>query len=676
MGAIFGIYDRTGRKVARCDLETMSASLQHRGADAAGVWHRGACGLGARLRFTTPESVFEQPPRTEDTAPFVIACDARLDNVEALTRLLDLPLGQVVDSRIIVEAYKKWGRGCVEHLLGDFAFALYDVVEDLFFCARDHFGVKPFYYVLSAERFGFASEPKALLVSGLVAPEIDESKTADYLLRNLHDKENTFYNHVLRLPPAHSLIVGRHTAEKQQYWRLTLLETQTPSTDQEYAERFRDIFTEAVRCRLRSAFPVGTFLSGGLDSSAVTLVAQRLLAQADAALPLPVFSAIFPDVPASDESRWIDIVLKENVLLEDRLDPHYFRADQVGALDVHEAILFHLDEPCAAVNLYHTWGMLDLARKAGVRVMLTGHDGDTVVSHGFAYLTELALAEKWDQLTEELSQAAEHLALYGNMRRALLRTYVQPCLGALWKELKIAQALRTLAALHRHFGLSRREMILNFLLPASIRQALQRLRRRGVSADVTEVNAAFRQSPVFRQRQAAVHAWAVLPCTVSEEHQRGLNAGIMTAAFEAMDKVSAAFGIECRHPFFDKRLVEFCLALPRDQKIKDGWTRLVLRNAMSGILPEAIQWRPGKSNLGHNFARSLLSNQALIDVILSEKNPCFEQYWDIETLKRTAQRYFIQPTEGDAITLFLAVGFATWCRSIIKSAPERYAMLR
>ncbi len=186
----------------------------------------------------------------------------------------------VTDAELILRAYKRWGERSPEHLLGDFAFAIRDAHRDVLFCARDHFGVKPFYYHHAPGRlFCFASEIKGLLALAEVPRRLNETRVADYLVPLLEDKVITFYEEIVRLPPAHRMTVSRDGVRIEEYWALDPTREIRMKSGEEYAEAFREIFTEAVHCRLRSAFPVGSMLSGGLDSSSIVCVARKLIAK-------------------------------------------------------------------------------------------------------------------------------------------------------------------------------------------------------------------------------------------------------------------------------------------------------------------------------------------------------------------------------------------------------------
>jgi asparagine synthase (glutamine-hydrolysing) len=657
MGALFGVYARGGDSAAQDRLDALGAEMAHRGEDVIGTWWGEGVGLGLRLAHTTPESLMEAPPRASGEAGrLVLVGDCRIDNRRELSAELGGRfLEPLADSDLVLAAYERWGVACVDHLVGDFAFVLYDAATDELFCVRDHFGVKPFCYSLAGGRFAFASEARALVASRLVAGDVDEARIADFLLRRLDDKEATFYRDVRRLPPAHAMLVGRGSVRTWRYWQPAIEGAGNELDDEAAQARFRALFEQAVECRVRSIHPVGSFLSGGLDSSAVTLVANRLLAAS--ALPLHAFSTVYPSVPRSDESAWMALAASRAEADGRPLRRHLFHGDEHGPLDVMEEMVRCLGAPSSAANLFQSWGMLGMARDAGVRIMLTGHDGDTVVSHGFAFLTELALAGQWEALDAEMQSIGTMLEPYGPVRAWLARRYVHPVPAWLWNHGQPLRALRALLAIHRRHGGSRRAMLAGF-------KGLGWLANRGAGDAEAKrwsemaVAAEFSRSDVFRER-ADVPPASMAP-SAAADHLEGVDAALVTVAFEEFDLVSCAFGIESRHPFFDKRLVEFCLSLPVRHKIREGWTRVVLRQAMHGVLPEEIRLRVDKSNLEHNFALSLRPDSPQLDqalALLSASSGC---YWDAARLNQVAARYHGAPAARDALLLFLASGFGRW----------------
>ncbi len=417
MSAIFGIQHFDGRPVEHLGLERMGRALAHRGPDGSGIWCDGAVGLGHRMLRTTPESLSERLPFTDPSGHFVITGDARLDNRDELIAALG-PSAQVSaqsgDTELILAAYRHWGERCPQKLLGDFAFAIWDRKKQSLFCARDHFGVRPFYYYFSPHRtFMFASEVKSLLSLPEVPRELNEVRVGDHLADVFADSECTFYRDILRLPPAHYLTVNSEGVRTNCYWALDPSRELQLRSDDEYAEGFRQLFTEAVRSRLRSASPVGSMLSGGLDSSSITCVARGLLANEEQRLK--TFSTVFDKVPRCDEREYINAVLEM-----EGIDSNFIHGDQDGPFREIDRIHWHEDQAFYAPNFAMVWNIYKTVRESGVRVLLDGHDGDSVVSHGYKYLDELAIAGRWLTFTREARGLSKH---YGDSPANLLRAY-------------------------------------------------------------------------------------------------------------------------------------------------------------------------------------------------------------------------------------------------------------
>jgi asparagine synthase (glutamine-hydrolysing) len=635
VSAIVGLYNCDGKPVDKVDLSRMLDSLAHRGSDGAGVWSDGSVGLGHRMLWTTPESLHEKQPLFSQRGDIVLTADARIDNRDELIAALGLigvAPGSITDSQLILAAYEKWDERCLEKFLGDFAFAIWDSRKKIVFCARDHFGVKPFYYCfLSGKFFIFASEIKALLSHAEVPRKLNEVRVGEYLASIFDDKTITFYAGILRLPPAHSLTVSPAGMQLQQYWSLDPSRELQLRSDDAYAEAFRELFMEAVRCRLRTAFPVGSMLSGGMDSSSITCVARQLLAR-DGGRRLLTFSAIFDEVIQCDERSFINAVLAQN-----SVEPHYVHGDRLSPLADLDHVLWHQDEAFYAPNLFLTWNLCGAAKEQGVRTLLDGFDGDTTVSHGEGYLNELAYAGQWFTLAAEI--------------RAYARTFNLSSRRLLW-------------SYAWHYGIDpmiSRSQALKLAL-----RIWRILRRRRESANRPAWSANL--NPVFvrcidlaERRKALQQAGPSPPRTERENHYRKLTWGVMPFTLEVLERAAAAFGIEPRFPFWDKRLVEFCLALPPRQKVHAGWTRVVLRRALADILPVEVQWRGSKSNLGPNFEHGLLAyeRQRLEEVILKDSGT-IEKYVNIDSLREAYRRFASGGGGEDALTIWKAVSLALW----------------
>ncbi len=640
MSGIVGIHYFDERPVDRENLTKMVDILAHRGPDGADIWVDGCVGLGHRMLWTTPESLIEKLPLVNQRGDLVITADARIDNRDELIAALQInnrPADKITDSELILAAYGKWGEDCPKHLLGDFAFAIWDRRKQMLFCARDHFGVKPFYYYSANNTFVFGSEIKAIFCLPEVPREINEVKVAEYLSIETDDKSITFYNDILRLPPACKMIVKSKTVELQSYWSLDFTRELRLSSDEEYADTFRKIFTEAVRCRLRSAFPIGSMLSGGLDSSSITCVARKFIAEKEEKNKLHTFSAVFDKVTECDER-----VFQDAVLAQGNIEPHHFHADGFSPLTDFEQVLWHQDEAYSAGNLYLNWNLYKPARKNGVRVILDGFDGDSTVSHGLGYLTELASKEQWFQLAIHIRNYCTRIG--------------KPWQEDLWSWIwvyKINPIICKSRILTKAWRKSQKLFQKNQLQKPAWRRLIN-------SEFVKQINL------IERLRNQPNP-----PTTERETQYRCLMEAGMVRTLENLDRTAKAYGIELRFPFWDKRLIEFCLSLPPEQKISKGWTRMVMRRAMKDILPQKVQWRVGKSNMHPGFERGLLEFERLrLEQIILHNPKVIEKYVNIAALQQAYHRYLSkQATVEEVNSIWKAFSLALWLEH--KNLPKQ-----
>jgi asparagine synthase (glutamine-hydrolysing) len=526
-------------------------------------------------------------------------------------------------------AYDKWGEDCVEHFLGDFAFAIWDPRSRKLFCARDHMGVKPFYYAFMPGRlFVFATEIKAVLSVPGIAHTVNERCVADAYVHLINDPASTYYSQVSRLPAAHSLTLTRALSMRR-YWRLNPERELRLNSDQEYAEGFRNLFSQAVRCRMRSSHPIGSMLSGGLDSSAVSCVARDWL-KAQGKPKLHTFSAVFDEISQCDERPYIQTVLDQG-----HCESNFMVLDRVSPLSDAASVIWHLDEPFWAANLYLNWNAYRRAEEVGVRVVLDGFDGDTTVSHGYGRLGELAASRRWWELATELRSGSKNLGVDS------------------WLDCWFNWFCKFHPAAHR----ARRTW----------RGAKRRLNRLGSSKtpaldriDVLNPDLARRLGlQEIAQKPAARYK------NERDRHFQWLEREIMTKLVELLDHTSAAFNVEVRLPFMDVRLIEYCLSLPSDQKLRGGLTRRVMRNGLAGVLPDKIQQRNGKSLLGASFENGLLKFERdnLEKIILHEADR-LAVFVNLDRVKECLARFRRGAlNEIDATVIFTTANLAQWLRS-------------
>jgi asparagine synthase (glutamine-hydrolysing) len=269
MSGICGLFNLDDRPVSEPELAAMTAMLKKRGPDATRLWHNGPIGMGHTLLATTPELLFERQPYEHTETGYVITADVRLDNREELIAALTpgREPGSIGDAELILTAYLNWGEACLDRLLGDFAFALWDPRIKKLFCARDHSGMRQLYYhYTQAKRFVFATDARAILVLPQVPYRINEGRVADFLVGELEwiDYTSTFFEEVFRLPPGHKATISPAGLSVSEYWRPAPVPDFESWTDREYKEGFLEVFTQAVDARLRvPAGAVGSMLSGG-----------------------------------------------------------------------------------------------------------------------------------------------------------------------------------------------------------------------------------------------------------------------------------------------------------------------------------------------------------------------------------------------------------------------------
>ena len=664
MSALAGIRHLDGRPGVAKAIARMLEPVAHRGPHGSGTWRDGEVALGHRLLLTTPESRLERLPLANRAGDVILTADARLDNREEVHAALGgSHAPQATDAELILAAYERWGDAFCERLVGDFAVAIWDARRGVFVCARDHMGVKPFYYHASRALFAFGSEIKQLLALRDVPRRLEETRVGDYLAGVMDEEVSTFYRDVSRLPAAHRLIAGREGVRLERYWALDPMREVRCASDAEYAEGFRTHFAEAVRCRLRAASPVGAMLSGGLDSSSIVCTARQLL---DGRSALHTFSAVFPDLPASDERQFID-----RVLAGGGVEPHFVTGEELRVFGDLAAMLHHEDEPFYTPNLFVVWALYASARRHGIGVMLDGVDGDSTVSHGTRYLTELAVAGRW----EEFASEAKALSVGKKVRpEHYLRTQGFPSVTARARAGDVRAVAAAARQIGRHFGLSRwgvlRDCVVRPLAVAPVARRWRSLRPRvanggppaGVAA-ASFMRPEFARRVNLADRHAAMwgHRYDLMR-TSREDHMRRLSGGLLRFVLEVLDRVAAAFSIEPRYPFCDKRLVEFCLGLPADQKLRRGWTRWVLRDAMAGILPHEIRWRPDKGDLSANFHRALARERGRLEAELFDGAGLLGHYIDMPAVRRALDDALVAGNNASAVAVWKVATLSAWLR--------------
>ena len=543
MNAICGAYLCDTRR--EDGLGAMLAALSDYGEDHA-QWREGAVGLGGCYTKAPDGNGAERARCLQHGAGVVVAADVRLDDRDALCDALDIPRADrspLTDAGLVRRAWLRWGPACPNHLLGDYAFAVWDANERTLFCARDHAGVRPLYYAATRNGVVFASAVEAVLAVPEVSDALDEATVAAYLTgTGWNSTTRTFFKEVRKLPPGHTLTVkgdppANHSPRIERYWRPEDAPTAPPASDDAYAEELLELMARAVADRLRGG-PVGTHLSGGLDSSSVAVLAARELRRQGRPPPpafswLPALGEATPTAAHAPEYSRIDAVCGQEDLQVFHRSPS---VDDMIAMLRRDGALpgvhVHLNEEpvqrCAA--------------EQGVRVLLSGWGGDEGVSYGGrGYHQQLLLGGRWLRL------AAECRATFRP-----LRSLAQTALSIVHPHLpgRLLQWKRGEAPRHRHWLID----------------------------------------PAFARRARPLPELPVRPISMRYAQAQGLRRGFLCQRIEGWAASGARHGIEYRYPLLDRRLLAFALSLPPEQFRHGQWARWLMRRATSAILPPEICW--------------------------------------------------------------------------------------
>lgn len=462
------------------------------------------------------------------------------------------------DTEVMLAAYAEWGRDCLARFNGMFAFVLLDRAKQRIFAARDRFGVKPLYYrVAPSGMLAFASEIKQFTALSDWAPRINGQIAYDFLNWGLSDHtEETFFRDVHQLRNGEALELNLHDLPQAiqgrrlpVYTWYRLAERQFSGSLATAAEQFCELLVDSVRLRLRADVAVGSCLSGGLDSSSIVCVLNALLQERGSANLQQTFSACAED-QRFDERGFVDAVVARTGAAA-----HYVYPTLDELWDVLDDITWHQDEPFGSTSIYAQWHVFRLAREHGVKVMLDGQGADEILGgyHGYfsPYFARLALDFRWRQL------------------------------------------LREIAAVRRIHGYSTAwalKQSLNALLPQWLLQPARRLAgKSSMESDLFDLTclSAAPSDPYLELN-------GTRPRAIRELSLSQLMRTSVQMLLHWEDRDSMIHSIESRVPFLDYRLVEFTLGLPDQYKICDGMTKRVLREAMTGILPESVRMRTDK----------------------------------------------------------------------------------
>ena len=614
MSALGGIFHRGGGRPDRDTLAALSHSLRRLGPDGETFSSAGPVGMVYRPFHTFAASRGWQDPLLGEGGE-LLAWDGRLDNGDELVAALGLGVSSEEDDpRLALESWRRWGIEGLGRLVGDFALALWDPAAHRLVLARDAFGNRPLYYVSARDRFVWATSLQALLERpGAGAPEVDDEWIAEFFTRPEPSAVSP-YRGIRTVMPGSALVVGQAGEALTNLWRFDPGLRIHLSGDGEYEERFRELFRQAVRTRLRAEGTVCAELSGGLDSSSIVCAADEILRMGEAeARELATISYVFDVARRSDERPFIRLVEEKT----GRPGFHLKEEDHPILTPLPDGAFLEYPTPEHAYSARHqrVW---EIQRRMGSRVLLSGFAGDQVA---WGNARPVDLADLARQL--RLARCLRHLIAWS---RASGRPYMQ----LLWQE-----TLQPL--LPRRWKTS--VGVLSKVIPEWVDPGFQR------EMNLADRLAGSRVIETFSQPSRRDHVLMLRRATVLASRGYFLAEGC----------------IDLRHPFLHRPLVEFLVAIPLEQGVRPGETRSLMRRALRGMLPSEIASRTTKAGPGSAIHRAIAREWPRIEALLKDSRAAERGYVDAGRLRHAFERVR-HGVSGDVLALINVLSLEGWLR--------------
>ncbi len=571
MSGIAGIFNRNGEPADTEILADMTDIVRYRGPDGIGSWVDGPLGFSQLLLSTTPESIDEHSPMLDDISGLCIIFDGRVDNREELSSALKshgLHCRTITDMELVLKSYELWGAACAEKILGDFAFAIWDRNKQQLFCARDIKGFRPFYYSVAAGHFIFGSEIRQLLLHDSVSRQVNVGMVAEYLSCEIKNFDETLYRDINRLPPAHYMLVDKNRIQLKQYWEPDLNRRIQYSRDSDYVEHYLEVFHRAVECRLRCSGKVGATMSGGLDSTSVVGMAQSIYVDRGSQASISTFSTTFPGRDC-DEAEAIQ-QMNEMWDLKSYIDP--FKIFD-HAPPWREQVRRSGEPPEGPLALLEE-RLVKPAHSQQVKVLMSGIGADgSLGGSSYPYLQALR--------DFSFSFILEYFRREGSENG--------------WK-LASSRLLRSIAWP---------------LIPVPVRRFL-------LLSKLVKGRPNFLQAQFVSNEDPLAYfqlAWQYRDLAKWRKYC-SVNNAEATSGLEIEDKIYARYGTEQRHPFCDRRMLEFAAGVPDYQHLKNGQRKRLILEGSEGLIPASLQ---KSTNYGHfsNCYQELLKLPAVTNTLRS-----------------------------------------------------------
>jgi len=616
MADVGGVYHwNWDQPVSRSDLKNMARILTYDQNNTSNIWSNNDCGLVYAGHPYAPEDFYDNQPYQYPEQNLVLVAEARLDNRDALCDQFNIKASirsETPDSVLILKAYQKWGDQCPKHLMGDFAFALWDGSRHELFCVRDPRGTVPFFFYLEeAKRIAFSSSVKAIFAFPNLYRKLNEQTLADRLTNNiLIDNTQSFYKNVQQLPAAHSLSITPKGIRKCCYWEYQPCEMQF-SREEEYIEAFNVLFKQVISSRLRSIKPVGAQMSGGLDSTSVASVAaafkhasgQRLTTFTQ--VPQQGFFHVAKRGISYDDRHLVTSVATQ----QSNIDPFFSSIEGLSpSHNLDDIFNFSDIPPLNAFNRLWIERIYEQAVLHKIGGILSGDAGNLTISLSVInhYFQGLAQNRQWLHLWRELKSTSK--VTHHPVWRLLLSQIIKPHLIA------------PISRVKRHFVSGedkpwQRYSVIHpdFAHEMNVKERLAQTGRHSVHTPSPQIAEKIRLRMLlqpYSQRSLFHHAYY------------------------------RKYGVRTLDPTNDLRIVEFCLNLPKAQFYHQGWDRALIRRAMNH-LPKKVIWNETR---GKQAADWMLCMDAAIPEISADlesmrQSPLVSHILDLAQMQRMLKKW-------------------------------------
>lgn len=536
MCGISGIISKSGKAIARDEIQSINDLIAHRGPDGQGFFYAENFAFGhRRLAILDISSAGHQPMIYGDK--YVLTFNGEIYNyLEIKAQLINdgYTFVSKTDTEVILAAYDKWGSDCVTKFNGMWAFALYDKEKNIIFCSRDRFGIKPFYYTNIADKFVFGSEIKQILAGGTGTAIANMRAVRDFLVEGYHDHTNeTFFLGVHSLRPGHNLIysVKANTFREIKYYSLAVVPGLPEMDEKSATALFSADINRSVNYQLRSDVKVGVCLSGGLDSSSIAGLSS-VIYNAGSVGKMQAIHAKSSE-KEKDESGFAQELANRSDIELSVIEP---TAEQfTRAID---EVVYSQEEPFASPSIFMQYFVFEQAKRIGCKVMLDGQGGDEI------------------------------LLGYERYYSAHLRS------------MAAFRAIREFFLIEKNSRLSRLEIFSHLIYFSISGIRIRNLKRKFRFLKKEYI----RDFPNIEKLNGGVR-------NIREMQKMEIESFQLPHLLRYADRNSMWHSVEARVPFLDHHLVETCYGMSNALKIKNGWTKYILRSAMNKLIPRNIIWR-------------------------------------------------------------------------------------